>query len=228
MTRDDYLRSRPRGARGRWFHYYRRAGREISLGVHGLHPSDPRVFAAYCAEHARWQEKPPGTRKPKGGTFAWAVALYQVSPDWRALADGTRQSREAILRRYVRALGDRPLSQITRGHIEAALYAKGGHAAANELKALKPVFAHAAKLRIIPRDPTHGLLVTRPKSRGFVTASADEIALFQSRWPVGTTERMVFDLALFTGAARADLGSRLIKLDPQPDRCQFDHRQEVA
>jgi hypothetical protein len=24
------------------------------------------------------------------------------------------------------------------------------------------------------------------------------------------------------------LGSRLIKLDPQPDRCQFDHRQEIA
>jgi hypothetical protein len=24
------------------------------------------------------------------------------------------------------------------------------------------------------------------------------------------------------------LGSGLIKLDPEPDRCQFDHRQEVA
>ena len=24
------------------------------------------------------------------------------------------------------------------------------------------------------------------------------------------------------------LGSGLIKLDPQPDRCQFDHRQEIA
>jgi hypothetical protein len=27
---------------------------------------------------------------------------------------------------------------------------------------------------------------------------------------------------------RTKLGSRLIKLDPQPDRCQFDHRQEIA
>ena len=29
-------------------------------------------------------------------------------------------------------------------------------------------------------------------------------------------------------SVRFDLGSRLIKLDPQPDRCQFDHRQEIA
>ena len=203
MTRQDYLRSRKR--RGRWFHYYRRDGCEISLGVHGLHPTDPRVFAAYCAEHARWEYRPPGTTTPKANTFAWAVDMYQASQAWQALAEGTRKARAAILRRYVKAQGDRPLSEITTADIEAALYAKGGHAAVNELKALKPVFAHAAKLKIIPRDPTRGLEIEKPASKGFPTASADEIAKFQERWPVGTTERMVFDLALYTGAARADL-----------------------
>lgn len=203
MKKLGYLRSRKR--RGRWSHYYRRGGKEVSLGVHGLHPSDPKVFAAYCAEHARYEQSPPGTEKPRGGTFAWAVDLYQASPGWQTLSEGTRKSRSAILRRYLREQGDRPLSSITPDVIEAALYAKGGHAAVNEYKALKPVFAHAAKLRIIPANPMRKVEIDRPGTKGFPTASADEIARFQEHWPVGTTQRLIFDLALFTGAARADL-----------------------
>ena len=88
-----YLRSRQRRGKGRWAHYYRRNGQEISLGVHGLQPTDPRVFAAYCAAHARWEEKPPSAQVPQGGTFAWAVELYQATPEWKAeLKPQTRQS----------------------------------------------------------------------------------------------------------------------------------------
>lgn len=198
-----YLRSKLR--RGRWFHTYRRGDKEIALGVHGLHPTDPRVFAAYCAEHARWEHSPRGTVAPKSGTFAWALDIYKASPAWAKLAQGTRKSRESIFRRYVKAQGNRPLSSIAPEDIEAALYAKGGNAAVNELKALKPIFLHAHKLRIIPSDPTRGLKMQRPETDGFATAEAEEIAAYQQLWIVGTVERLVFDLALYTGAARADL-----------------------
>jgi len=40
---------------------------------------------------------------------------------------------------------------------------------------------------------------------------------------VGISAALATALGLMIG-----LGSRLIKLDPQPDRCQFDHRQEIA
>lgn len=204
MRKLPYLRSKLR--RGRWFHTYRRPGcKEVSLGVHGLHPTDPRVFAAYCAEHARWQEKPPGAIQPKAYTFAWAVDLYQASSGWKGLSEGTRKARGAILRRYVKAQGKRPLASIKAEDIERALYAKGGNAAVNELKAIKLVFLYAHKLRFIPSDPTRGLKMERPASEGFPTASAEEIAMFQDRWEVGTIERLAFDLALYTGAARADL-----------------------
>lgn len=204
LTDPPYFRSRPR--RGRWAHYYRRGGKEISLEVHGLHPSDPRVFAAYCAEHARWEEKAAGVAKPKGGSFAWAVDLYQATPGWKTgLEASTKQNRDAIYRRYKKAQGDRPLITITRDDIEAALVAKGGHAAVNELKALRPVFAYAHKLKLIPADPTAGLKLERPESEGFPTATAEEIDSFQQHWPIGTKERLVFDLALYTGAARVDL-----------------------
>lgn len=203
MKKVPYLRSKLR--RGRWFHTYRRAGQDISLGVHGLHPTDPRVFAAYCAAHARWEESPPDTPTPKGGTFAWAVDVYQASPQWSKLAKSTQKSRASIIRRYVKAQGDRPLVEIRAEDMEAALYSVGGFAAVNELKALKPIFAHAHKLRIIATDPTRGLKMERPETEGFRTADADEIEAFQKRWPVGTVERLVFDFALYTGAARVDL-----------------------
>lgn len=198
-----YLRSKLR--RGRWFHTYRRGKKEISLGVHGLHPTDPRVFAAYCAEHARWEQSPPDTVTPKGGSFAWGLEIYKAGPTWKTLAASTQKSRDSIYRRYLKAQGDRPLSSIETADIEAALTAKGGNAAVNELKALKPIFVYLHKLRMIQTDPTRGLKIDRPETDGFATAGAEDIAAFQEMWPVGTVERLVFDLALYTGAARVDL-----------------------
>ncbi|WP_157937736.1 tyrosine-type recombinase/integrase [Oceaniglobus roseus] len=201
---EDYLRSRPR--RGRWFHYYRRNGTETPLGVHGVPPEDPRVKAAYWAEHARWQERPPGTTTPRSGTFAWAVDLYLTSPHWtKEISEGTRAQRGPILRRYVEAQGERPLSTITPELIEVALFAKGGHSAVNEYKALKPVFDYARGLRFIAKNPMLAVEIKKPKIKGFPTADAADIERFMGLWPVGTVERLLFDLALFTGAGRSDL-----------------------
>lgn len=205
MQKPDYLRSRKR--RGRWFHTYRRDGREVSLGVHGLHPSDPRVFAAFCKVHADWQEKPPEAKPTHTGTFSWAVDLYTSgNHKWKTdYSETTRKQRLAVYRRYTEAQGDRPLSTITKTDLERALYAKGGFGAITDLKALKPVFAHLKKLGFIPEDPTRGIEIEAPKSDGYPTAGADEIETFMKTWPVGTVERLVFDLGLLTGAARVDL-----------------------
>ncbi|QLH15287.1 tyrosine-type recombinase/integrase [Paracoccus pantotrophus] len=218
----DYLRSRQR--RGRWFHYYRRSGKEISLEVHGLPPHDPRVMAAYWAEHVRWEHRPPDAVTPKRHTFAWAVDLYLSGcNDWAEYAESTKKTRLAILRRYVAAQGDRLLSEITQKAIEIALYEKGGQAAVGEYKALKPVFEHMRRLHIIERNPMAGMELDRPKSKGFPTADAEDIAAFIAHWDIGTVERLVFDLALYTGAARVDLaaigrhnmGSGLLTFDRQ-------------
>lgn len=220
MKKLPYLRSRQR--RGRWTHYYKRfdpaKGKEVevSLGVHGLHPADPRVLAAWAAEHARWQEAPPDTPTPKAGTFAWAVDLLKAHHSYTDLAAGTRKSHDAIARRYVKAQGQRPVSTITASDIERALYAKGGHGAVNELKVLRRIFKHLKKMQFIAKDPTAAVDIEKPKIKGFATADADDIQRFQEQWPIGTVERLIFDLALLTGAARADvskLGRRHIKGD---------------
>lgn len=215
MKKLPYLRSKLR--RGRWFHTYRRGDVERSLGVHGLHPTDPKVLAAWAAEHARWQEMPPGTETPATGTFAWLLDLYTSgNADWKKFAKGTRKSREAIFARYRKAQGSRPVNTITPDVIERHLYAVGGHAAVNEYKAMKPVFEHARRMGFIKNNPYSRIELDKPKTKGFPVADADDIAAFLDRWPIGTVERLVFDLALYTGAARVDLaklGRRNIKGD---------------
>ncbi|WP_437195420.1 tyrosine-type recombinase/integrase [Roseovarius sp. MS2] len=204
MKKESYLRSRKR--RGRWFHYYRRNGNEQSLGVHGLEPTDPRVKAAYWAEQARWQDMPPDTETPDTGTFAWAMDLYTSSNEgWSKYSVGTRKSRAAIFARYRAAQGTRPVKTITSDLVEQSLYAKGGHGAVNEYKALKPVFEHLRRLGFIKKNPFTGIELNKPKSEGFLVADADDIAAFMKAWAVGTRERLIFDLALYTGAARVDL-----------------------
>ncbi len=204
MKKLPYLRSKLR--RDRWFHTYRRSNVERSLGVHGLHPSDPKVVAAWAAEHARWQDMPPDTETPEAGTFAWALDLYTSgNTDWAKYAESTRAARSAIFSRYRKAQGSRPINTITSEAIEQALYAKGGHASVNEYKALKPVFEHLRRLGFIKKNPLVGIELDKPKIKGFTEADAQDISAFQERWPIGTRERLIFDLALYTGAARSDL-----------------------
>lgn len=204
MKKLPYLRSKLR--RGRWFHTYRRGDVERSLGVHGLHPTDPKVLAAWAAEHARWQDMPPETETPGAGTFAWALDLYTSgNAEWENYAEGTRKSRAAIFARYRNSQGARPISTITPETIERALYAKGGHGAVNEYKALKPVFEHLRRLGFIRKNPMKGIELDKPKIKGFPVADADDIEAFQDHWAIGTRERLIFDLALYTGAARTDL-----------------------
>lgn len=215
MKKLPYLRSKLR--RGRWFHTYRRHDVERSLGVHGLHPNDPKVLAAWAAEHSRWQDRPPDTNTPIAGTFAWALDLYTSNnAEWLKYAEGTRSARSAIFTRYRKYQGGRPVKTIRGEDIERALYSKGGHAAVNEYKALKPVFEHLRRLGFIRKNPMVGIELDKPKIHGFPVADADDISTFQKRWPIGTRHRLIFDLGLYTGAARTDLaklGRRNIKDD---------------
>jgi len=129
-----------------------------------------------------------------------------TSPHWtKEISEGTRKSRRPILRRYVAEQGDRPLSTITPELIEMALFAKGGHGAVNEFKTLKPVFDYARGLRFIPKNPMNSVEIKKPKIKGFATADAADIERFQKRWPVSTVQRLLFDMALYTGAGRSDL-----------------------
>ncbi|MCK1641219.1 tyrosine-type recombinase/integrase [Bradyrhizobium sp. 157] len=57
---------------------------------------------------------------------------------------------------------------------------------------------------MIKLNPTDGLKVKRPKSRGFLEWTYDEILRYEERWPIGTRQRVAFDVYMYTGLRRGD------------------------
>jgi integrase len=71
------------------------------------------------------------------------------------------------------------------------------------LKLLRILINYAIAHDQLTHDPSRG--IKRPKS-GEIRAWTDaEIAQFESRWPIGTKQRLAFALMLYTGQRRSDV-----------------------
>ena len=71
---------------------------------------------------------------------------------------------------------------------------------------MRALFAWAIDEKIVAADPTKGvkLLSGENDAHGFHTWTQEELDRFEARWPIGTRERLAFDLMLYTGLRRGD------------------------
>ena len=79
---------------------------------------------------------------------------------------------------------------------------------------MRGLFRWAVDVEIAELDPTRDVKLLNVKTDGFHVWTDDEAARFEARWPIGTRERLAFDLLLFTGLRRGDavrLGRQHIK-----------------
>ena len=141
------------------------------------------------------------------GSIAWAIGLYRGSSAWSKLAPATQKQRGCIFDRIMRSeTGTKPLAGIPRKAILDGLAARSATPAAARhfLQTMRGLFAWALCEDLIGVDPTVGLVARAAKTEGFAVWHDDEIVAFQQRWPVGTRERVAFDLLLYTGLRRGD------------------------
>lgn len=187
---------------GHWRWYFRRDnGPRIRL---------PDVFGsdefktAYQAALAG--ERPQQPRKPGKGTLSWLASQYKESASWTALSKATRRQRDNILTRTLAIMGPEDCASITKGDIEATMEAKASTPAAakNFLATMRGLFQWAKKFDHVDVDPTAEVTALRPKTDGFLAWSEEDIAKFEAKWPIGTRERLAFDLLLYTGLRRGD------------------------
>jgi len=73
------------------------------------------------------------------------------------------------------------------------------------LKALRAVVAIARRTVIRDDDPTEGIRVKVRATAGFRTWAEDDIARFETVYPIGSRARLAFALLLFTGQRRGDV-----------------------
>jgi len=150
----------------------------------------------------------PREKAPRAGTntLAWLVARYRETMDWAKLSVATRRQRDNIFKHVLAQSGDKPFAEIVRAHIVAGIDRRREKAAAARhfLETMRGMFRWALNAEHIDVDPTHGVETPRKSSEGFVPWSPEDCAAYEGRWPVGTRERLAYDLLLYTGLRRGD------------------------
>lgn len=197
-TRPPYLTREIRAARVYW--YFRRdKGPRIALpGAFG----SKEFTAAYQAALA-------GNPIPKGqttaaGTMSWLIDRYMDSSAWNRLSVATRRQRGNIFKKVKATAGNEPFQEIDRGHIKAAMEKRTPAAARHLVETLRGMFQWALDADIVAADPTRDVKPPKKSTEGHHTWTDEEIAAFETKWPLGTRERLAFDLMLFTGLRRGD------------------------
>ncbi|HLH92912.1 MAG TPA: tyrosine-type recombinase/integrase [Xanthobacteraceae bacterium] len=140
------------------------------------------------------------------GTLGWLWMLYRQSNAWAALKAPTRRQRENIMVHVLKLAGDKPLSRITKPAVIDGIDRRAAtpFAAKNFLATMRGLFAWAHNKDLVSTDPTAGVKVVKPKTSGFPVWTEQDIQKFEERWPIGTRERVMLDVFLYTGLRRGD------------------------
>jgi len=146
---------------------------------------------------------PEDRRLSSTGSIGWLIARYRESAAWKGLARGTQTQREGVLRGLP---VEASYTSVTRKAIIAGMDRRSHSPdAANAfLYTLRHLFEWALYAEHVKADPTLGVKKVNRKSDGFHVWTDDEIERFESRWTLGSRERLAFDLLLYTGLRRAD------------------------
>ena len=141
------------------------------------------------------------------GTLAWLIERYRETTAWTYLSAATRRQRENIFTHVLETAGAQPFVKITTAVIMAGRDRRANtpFQARHFLDAMRGLFRWALKARLVKIDPTAGVDdPPRPQSDGFAPWSEDDIAAYESRWPVGTRQRVWLDVVIYTGLRRGD------------------------
>jgi integrase len=185
-------------------YYFRRTG-----GPRTALPGQPgseEFMTAYAAALANSAPpKPlPMTRAPRD-SFNWLIHSYYTTTEFKRLRASTKAVYRGAIERFASKYGALPVAKMRRQDVQAILSTMSATpAAANmTLKMIRVLMRRAFDLGLRETDPT---LKLRKLSGGEWRSWSDvEIAAFESRWPIGSRERLAFALHLYTGQRRSDV-----------------------
>jgi integrase len=169
----------------------------------------PEFWREYQAALATPQ--PAAKKEAAKGTLEWGLDRFRESSAWSGLSNATRRQSENIYRKVIAKSGTELLKHITAAHILAGREKRKAtpHAANNFLKSMRRFFQWAADPNggnMVKKNPTIGVTMLAGKNKdGFHTWTPEEIVRYEARWPVGTQQRLAFDIMQYTGLARGDV-----------------------
>ncbi len=186
--------------------YYYRPNRGARTPLPGR-PGSPEFMAAY--EEATRGQKIKTVPRQRGapGTFDRLAQDYFSSSDFSRLAPSTQKTYRSVIERLIidEGIGHRLVREMNRKHVQRILAKRSATpgAANSVLQKLKVLIHFAIENGWRKDDPT--LRIKRYPKSEFHTWTEEELARFERRWPMGTTERMAYVLLLYTGQRRSDV-----------------------
>jgi integrase len=202
--------------------WYVREGKGPRIRIKAIYGT-PEFEEAYQA--ALDGKSPPPAAKASRGSLEWLWMLYRQTGAWTdELSAATRKQRGNIMRKVIATGGNQPLSKITTTSIKAGVERRKPYAARHFVDTLRGMFKWAVSVQHVKSDPTTGISVKKPKTKGFPVWSEEELEIYERRWPLDTRERVMFGVYAFTGLRRGDaaiLGKQHIRkttvmIDGQP------------
>lgn len=207
---------RDRHDRVRW--RYRRKGKTVALPGQ---PGDPEFEEHYnAAVEGRAPKKAtvakmPGAALPR--TFGAAWRILKTTADWKAYDDATKDKNTRLIEGFLasRVVPDHPIlwrnvpvSDLRRRHLKdiIAAHASTPHKAKHLLVGIRKLIYIALDEEWIDVDPSYKLK-WRPAYKGWKAWTPDAMKKFEERWPIGTTPRLAYALALWLGNRRSDVVS---------------------
>jgi len=181
--------------------WYVRLGKGQRIRINGVYGT-PEFDAAYQA--AINGDLPKLAGKAVKGSLEWLWVLYRQTNAWTDLSLATRKQRENIMRQVLATAGKQPLSGITPRAVQLGIERRKPFAARHFVDTLRGMFKWAVGAEHVKYDPTAGKAVSKPKSKGFPVWTEEDLERFEQRWPLGTRERVMFDVYLYTGLRRGD------------------------
>jgi integrase len=112
--------------------------------------------------------------------------------------------RGPFLKRMEDEAGDLPLPVITRAKIEEGISSRSQNQGRHFFDCMRGLFKFALAHELYDSDPTAGITVKKDSGEGHLPWPIDLIEQYEKCWPVGSKERLIFDVYLYTGLRRGD------------------------
>jgi integrase len=212
------------GARLIW--RWRRNGRTIYLPGEPFTPAFDAAYQAILAGRPIPKAQPrkpaaiipiPTAAHPRSFRAAWRLYV-ETSPDWQQCRGETRARQSAIAEAFLlepvaegaaAIWGDMAVADMKRRHIKMILTRMSAtpFAARHRLSVLRKMIEAALDEEWIEADPTHKIKYRPERIAGWRPWTPAERDQYRAHWPLGTTARLVYELAFWLGTRRSNVAS---------------------
>lgn len=171
------------------FYFRRPGGNNIPM------PDAPMDSPAFRKAHAEAEAARPAPKTHAEGSLGQAVTDFLASPDFRRRADGTRAYMRGHLEAVRASYGIASLRTLTPQAIRTDMGRLEPHPANTRLKAWRAFCRWAVDKGKLATDPARDVRKPLlPETEGYTAWTAEDVARFRARWPVGTPQRLCLEL----------------------------------